>query len=196
MCVRVSVFVYLVDYLFERTHFRFINHWFVLPIWCFAQAQAQTFYGKAANNNHRACGITIIQPPSPLPSKEEEEEGKKQINKRKKAKINDGAAFNLLFIAHTIEHRSAGNLHRRTETHRKKYAQKQANRPVSREEENYFANELNLKIEWSWSLPNARNFCLLLEHTFACVGWASASAFDRIVLLPEYTCTHKHSQTL
>lgn len=81
----------------------------------------------------------------------EEAEGKKQINKRKKAKINDGAAFNLLFIAHTIEHRSAGNLHRRMNTHiesEKKYAQKQTNRPVSREEEeeeNYFANELNLK---------------------------------------------------
>lgn len=83
---------------------------------------------------------------------EEEAEGKKQINKRKKARINDGAAFNLLFIAHTIEHRSAGNLHRRMEAYtlierEKKYAQKQTNRPVSREEEeeNYFANELNLK---------------------------------------------------
>lgn len=39
LCAFECVCLYLVDYLFERTHFRFINHWFVLPIWCFAQIQ-------------------------------------------------------------------------------------------------------------------------------------------------------------
>lgn len=40
-CVCVRVFVCLFGGLFvwTHTHFRFINHWFVLPIWYFAQTQ-------------------------------------------------------------------------------------------------------------------------------------------------------------
>lgn len=76
LCERVVVVFFLffwciwgLDYLFERTHFRLINHWFVLPISYFAQTHIyNSENGQTAEitNNHYACGRQRY-PPLPSP---------------------------------------------------------------------------------------------------------------------------------